>query len=490
MREDKIARVILSSIALFIISLFAFLPRSMTNSNFSRKYKMDCATCHTVAPQLSRIGLEFRRLGYRFSSELKEKSVRYSAPDSEELFAQSEKAIDLMDETGCLNCHSVKPGQPGRDIRGVGSKMTHDELKSVIMSEKHPGFGMAQELSEEEIGLIVLFISSLTEAPYIDDDMWSYDFANFISVRGRTRFVIQKVQQEDMKNEFNYHDMTLYYLGPVNRHVTVFFETEFEEGFEPNVLAQGTIFFGNSEQYGYIKIGNMRFVRQGVASLDRPKTISSDLSVSGKAHLFALKTDQRGVEIGYGFNRNRTLVRLFVTNGLDSTGNGRPVGVQDLNSQKDFSIMVENLFGQKTTTSIAALYYHGNIPASEGDINFDRIGIYGSLAKNNRQNREDVRINGGVLIGYDDVFGSNSNDMNIGFMVGLDKSFGNQFYLSTRYDQFRPTDRLSNNITRSYTIGMMKQVFTYIRLCAEYQAFQHPNDEVSQTFIGEFYLMF
>jgi hypothetical protein len=152
--------------------------------------------------------------------------------------------------------------------------------------------------------------------------------------------------------------------------------------------------------------------------------------------------------------------------------------------------MVENLFGEKTATSVSVLYYNGATPSSSGNVIFDRIGVFGTLALNNKQNFEDIRLNGGVLIGYDDVPDKESNDQNIGFLVGLDKRLGDQFYLSARYDQFRPTDRISDNTIRSYALGIMKQLLTYVRLSAEYQLFQHPGDIDDNRLTTEFYLFF
>ena len=471
--------------------MFGLLSPNMTsaNPNFSRKYKLDCATCHTVPPQLTRTGIEFRRLGYRFANELKTEKTK-PASQSQQPFPQEDEAMKTMDKANCMSCHSIQPGGGGNPLQGVGSKMSREQLATFIGSEDHPGAESAQELSPQDYDLVVLFLASLTEVPEGAVDPWSHDMSDVISVRGRTRYAVQKVTDHDTRNEFRYNDMTFYYLGPVNQYLTIFFETEFEEGFEPNVLAQGTLIYGTPNGYGYIKVGHIRFVRQGVGSLDRPKTLSTDIAVSSKAHLFGLTTDQRGIELGYGFNKNRTLVRVFVTNGIDDRGNGRPVGQQDLNSQKDFSAMVENLFGQKTNTSLAAVYYHGTAPSSSGDISFDRLGLFGTLALNNQQNFEDIRLNGGVLLGYDDVPGGDPNDQNIGFLVGLDKRLGNQFYVSTRYDQFRPTNRVSDNTTHAYTVGMMKQVLTFLRLSAEYQLFQRPGDIDDNRITTEFFVFF
>jgi len=71
--------------------------------------------------------------------------------------------------------------------------------------------------------------------------------------------------------------------------------------------------------------------------------------------------------------------------------------------------------------------------------------------------------------------------------VGLDKRLGDQFYVSAHYGQFRPTARVSDNITRAYTLGIMKQLLTYVRLSAEYQLLRRPRDINNQRFNTEFY---
>lgn len=459
------------------------------NPNFSRKYKVGCQTCHTVPPQLTRTGIEFRRLGYRFPNELEQANVEPEQTYKQNEFPQKLNALNAMENSGCLNCHAVGSRGEGNSLDGTGAKMNSVQIKNFVLSSAHPGSDAASELNAEDLQSVADFLASLTQST-VKKDKWSYDFADYISVRGRTRFVFNKTENANATNEFRFNDMTLYYLGPVNRNLTVFFETEYEQGFEPNVLAQGSLIFGNSDEYFFLRVGHMRLVRQGVSLLDRPKTLSTDLVVSGKSHLFGLNQDQIGFETSYGFNQNKTLVRLFVTNGLDSLGRGRPIGRTDLNTQKDVGLIIENLFGEKTTTSVSAVFYHGLTPTSSGNISFERYGLFGTYAINDDANNEDIRINAGALAGYDDVPGTEDNNFNFGFTAGIDKRLGDQFYASARYDQFRPTDRISDNITKAYTLGIMKQLFTYLRLSAEYQLFQRPGDINQSLATLEFFMFF
>lgn len=463
---------------------------SRANPNFSRKYKVDCSTCHTVPPQLNRVGIEFRRLGYRFPNELKEENVKPEQTYKQPEFPQSKEAITAMNNAGCNSCHATEPGSGGMTFKGVGAKRSAEDIRTFIKSSGHPGSSAAEGLSQADYDLIVNYLASLKEADTDKKSPWDYDFANYISTRGRTRWVYQKVTNQTDRNEFRFNDMTFYYLGPVNKYLTAFFETEFGEGFEPDVLAQGTVLIGSPDLYGYLKVGNMRLVRQSVGPLDRPKTIATDIAVSSRANLFALNTDQRGIELSVGFNGNRTLLRAFLTNGLDSLGNGRPIGRQDLNTQKDFCFMLENLFGDKTATAVSLLFYKGLTPYRGGNIDFYRLGAFGSLALNNAQNFEDIRLNGGVLYGSDDVPGAEPGDKSLGFLVGLDKMLGYEFYVSTRFDYFRPTERRGNNIVRSYTASVIKQVLNYLRLTLEYQFFQRPSKIEDQRLTGEFYIFF
>lgn len=477
---------------IFILTLLFLLAQSeatKANPNFSRKYKIGCATCHTVPPQLTRTGIEFRRLGYRFPNELNEETIEPEKTYQQKEFPQQTTALNTMETAGCMNCHAVGSKGEGLNLEGIGTKMNSEKIKVYVVSANHPGSDAASELSADDLQLVADFLASLTQTT-TQKDKWSYDFSNFISVRGRARYVYDKVENVNATNQFRFNDMTLFYLGPVNNNLTVFFETEYDQGFEPNVLAQGSLIFGNANEYFFLKVGHMRFVRQGVSLLDRPKTISTDLVVTGRSHLYALSTDQVGIETSYGFNQRRTLIRGFITNGLDSLGSGRPVGKQDLNTQKDFGIMIENLFGEKTATSVSAVFYHGATPTSSGNISFERYGLFGTYAINDNANDEDIRINAGALAGYDDVPNAEKDDFNFGFTAGIDKRLGDQFYASVRYDQFRPTDRISSNITKAYTLGIIKQMFTYLRLSAEYQLFQRPGNISESLAVLEFYMFF
>ncbi len=116
--------------------------------------------------------------------------------------------------------------------------------------------------------------------------------------------------------------------------------------------------------------------------------------------------------------------------------------------------------------------------------------MFGLYAINYNANDEDIRINVGALAGYDDVPTQKKDDFNFGFTAGIDKRLGDQFYASVRYDQFRPTDRISSNITKAYTLGIIKQMFTYLRLSAEYQLFQRPGNISESLAVLEFYMFF
>lgn len=384
---------ILSSCA-FMLAVFVWTNDASANPNFSRKYKLDCSTCHTVPPQLSRTGIEFRRLGYRFPNELNQ-AVPVPA-HTQEQGEQNSAAVTALTTAGCAGCHAVEPDQSGPSLQGVGAKRNADQIRAFVVSEKHPGAEIAKAAAPQDLEVIIAYLATLTESAEARNP-WAYDFSHNVSVRGRTRYFVQKVTGTNSRNEFQFNDMTAYYLGPVNQFLTVFFETEFAEGFDPNVLAQGTLIFGNPDQYWYFKVGNMRLVRQGVGLLDRPKTIATDLAVSGRAHLFALNTDQRGVEVGYGFNQNRTVIRGFVMNGIDTTGNGQPVGRQDLNTQKDVALILENLFGENTATALSGLLYYGHTPFNAtSNTTFYRLGLFGAVALNNEQNFEDIRLSAGV----------------------------------------------------------------------------------------------
>ncbi len=62
---------ILISAAIF--GLFALLISEEAQANipnWTRKYNIPCSSCHTTFPQLNRTGIEFRRLGFRFPSEV------------------------------------------------------------------------------------------------------------------------------------------------------------------------------------------------------------------------------------------------------------------------------------------------------------------------------------------------------------------------------------------------------------------------------------
>src|SRR5881296_1277509 len=76
-------------------------------ANWARKYNVDCATCHSPAvPRLNAFGHQFRKMGYRMDTEIKEGkpeaykeignfvSVRLRAGYAAEYFSQTQKGGD------------------------------------------------------------------------------------------------------------------------------------------------------------------------------------------------------------------------------------------------------------------------------------------------------------------------------------------------------------------------------------------------------------
>ncbi len=459
--------------------------------NWTRKYNIPCSSCHTTFPQLNRTGIEFRRLGFRFPSEVQKPEGKAAAPKPAADPQMAAHAGELLDKAGCRTCHAVGGKGEGTSLNGIGAKRDAGQILEFVKGPDHPG-GTPENLTADELRAIADYLSTLQEAEAGEGKKYaSYNMSDFISSRARSR--LQDVNPSNAKAdfEFRFNDMTFYFAGPVNRTLTTFLETEFEEGFDPNVLAQVSVRFGGADRYFYVRAGNMRTVRQGVGPLDRPKTISTDLVVSTRAHSIRFNEDQRGVELAYGFNKNRTLLRGMVTNGVTQAGAGRPVGQQDTNNEKDFVFIGEQLFGTKTATALSAVYYRGRRPDAPGkDVDFDRLGLFGTLAFNNKQNIEDIRINGGVMVGYDDVPGQSGNDRNLGLLAGVDKLLAERLYLSLRYDQFDPTDRIDDNTTRAYTGALIKEVLDWLRLTAEYQHFRRPGEIKENRIVGELFVHF
>ncbi len=62
--------IVLFALMIFVAGLSVFSTKSEAMPNFARKYSADCTMCHTIIPQLNRIGYEFRMAGYRLPSEI------------------------------------------------------------------------------------------------------------------------------------------------------------------------------------------------------------------------------------------------------------------------------------------------------------------------------------------------------------------------------------------------------------------------------------
>ncbi|WP_243295122.1 hypothetical protein [Geothrix mesophila] len=53
-----------------LLPLLALIPRAEAMPNWARKYSADCSMCHTTVPALNETGYDFRKAGFRLTSEI------------------------------------------------------------------------------------------------------------------------------------------------------------------------------------------------------------------------------------------------------------------------------------------------------------------------------------------------------------------------------------------------------------------------------------
>lgn len=319
-------------------------------------------------------------------------------------------------------------------------------------------------------------------------------FANYFAARGRAR--VTDALKSGTKSAFNFelHDVTLFYAGPVSRNLGFFFELPFEPetgSSEPGKgeleVAQINLTFGNDAEHVFFsRVGQFhQFSRVGFGGLDRPIGLSNARMFEVRVNGFRPRHDGLGVEAGYSAHNVTGLVQ--VTNGIKAAG-GSVLDNSDENNDKDLALLLEYV-APDTDASVTALYVYGRAPAPVNDKGATLAG-----SKPTRYNRAylfaDTTIESlglrplvGGGIGFDNQFVSglgkssaalvsaSSSRSWFGFLE-LDQKLKDQLYALARFDYDDVTNQAEASAATQKTWqgsgGVVYSFQKYLRLAAEY----------------------
>lgn len=174
------------------------------------------------------------------------------------------------------------------------------------------------------------------------------EIGEYISIRGRLRYEYENPDNTESSNEFNFHDVTLFYAGPVTKNLTGFFELEVEDEDETKAVAYISWLMGTADRYLNIRAGQFHTItRVGWAGFDRPSGISSS-NVFGKLTStpvpFKISEDQQGLELALGITGDIRLIGQ-VLNGVNFEGEGS--WTSDDDKDKDFLLAYEHILDER-----------------------------------------------------------------------------------------------------------------------------------------------
>lgn len=116
--------------SLLLLVLLAVDAQAMTA--FSRKYRMNCKTCHTKVPELNDFGSVFMKNGFAMPGEKAEKKEGAAKPRSKSLSPASEDAEMERDSASAVSAPAADPSPSA-----VGTEKTA-EVKEEIVPQPVP----------------------------------------------------------------------------------------------------------------------------------------------------------------------------------------------------------------------------------------------------------------------------------------------------------------------------------------------------------------
>ena len=332
-------------------------------------------------------------------------------------------------------------------------------------------------------------------------------FGNYFSARGRPRVVWSKTKGATANFDFQMHDVTLFYAGPVTRNFAFFFELPFEPETGAGELEVGQLLanFGNSDSFFTMRAGQFhQFSGVGSGALDRPIALTRPSVMTTRINGFRLQHDGAGAEVGYSNGDFTGLIQ--VNNGVNAAGTGSVLDNNDPNKTKDVGVLLEYLIPDHDA-SLSALYVFGMEPTPTSvtvvpdgigltntvfnrfylfaDYTFDDIGLKpivgGSIGLDNQ-----------FFTGTTLITSANSRSW---FAFGeLDQKIKDELYAVARFDYFDPTNQdesvSGTSKTWAGTGSLVWQVQKFLRTTLEYQVNDNSARNAAHSVTGELQLVF
>jgi mono/diheme cytochrome c family protein len=450
---------------------------AMAEPSFAYKYKADCTLCHTAYPRLNRVGYEFRRLGYRFPSEVGKRANRAAglaavALDSVPAAnpADANAGRQLFPQLHCDSCHSATGhgGGVGPALDGVAARRSSDYIAAQIAQPRdhNPNSIMpAFSLSDQQMRQLIAYLDSLT-AQGSESARPMFNPLNYLAVSYNPAIFLTQSEGNTNAN-YDSRSMLLFVAGPLTDHLSMFVESDPAApgtGFETKWNeAQGTLNFGGAANFSQTRFGQILTLDgAGFGATDRFFSESLPL-IYNPVNGFAAGSYESGGSTEYTLGMQTTL---------------KAFGGVELDGSRMFGGTWEQLIGKQGLSGVSVEFASGwnaNLQSPYGQVlHFERWYFLANKTFQDASEKERVNLMGGFSIINDNQFiGGKTGQTSQGYGSFLElDTFPILRHLATyvRFDQLRPTTQYSQS-EKAGTAGVAIDFTPYTRLLLEYQRF-------------------
>ncbi|GEM_PF-6394122 len=483
-----------------LVGVGLLTPSAWALPAYARKYQLSCTTCHTVYPQLNAYGHQFRRNGYRLPDEVNKGAPAAQPPSTEDNALHHQPQSSRVPAASTAQSSSAASPDTQVWLQAL-AKDLKDEIKAELQgqpatsnADTTQALGKLKESLKQEIVAEVNQQSGAAPEAERRQRYFFADLGDTISLRSRFRYKYVSRADRKTDNEFNLHDVTMFYTGNALEDLSYFVEANLVESGGPSSVevAQVQYNFGDAERGAFVRAGQMHLIdRVGFGAIDRPITISNPLIRATAINKVAFNQNGRGVELGGRWHDTTLLGQVF--NGVTSSGDDAPedssTGRQDENNKKDFTIGLEHLFGD-SGSGVSGYWVHGEIPRTS-DGNKDTTYNLGEFFGNYYYADWHLNLLAGGMLRRDSVFGTTilSPSESVGLFLEADKRLlrnwhGGDLWTALRYDQLDPSNRQGKDAIHGMTASLIFPWKEYTRLSLEYTFQDHASttskDELNQ----------
>lgn len=480
--------------------IFTLIPsKGLSIPAFARKYGLSCTACHSIYPKLNTTGMEFRKLGYRFPSEVDDylsgKADKSNKKDSKQSMDMNDNIKTSNQELNQLmSAHKSNSQQTPTTTQN-----TQDKTPALQGPAADPPPNVQTPTESEdtsEIGQLKKAIDLLQKRvdelekkkaektaqppppppaptapqPTAEQSMLEKlsNISNVLSVKGEFQYSYTNTSNGGNSNTFSVGEVDLFYAGEATNNLSFFVHETLAGQGATSELEEAKLqynFYKDSSHYFALRVGQMHAIYEdGFGVFDRSIGISSPLALTAaypNASAFNLDEPQIGVQGYYNFDKTRIIVTGL--NGVDSTGDGTAFPSND--NAKDFSFGIEHIFND-SGSSLSLYYYHGMQINNlyPGNDTFQRVALGGNYTI------VPVTLDIMAALVYGNDQGSGTSLESKGAFLELDKQIKDDLWALARYDYLNPNNNTgSNSDIHSGTVGLVWAIMEHGRLSGEYQ---------------------